>query len=92
MPGASPLPDSLDVARRLPAFLRAGIRALPTSLQPRPGREVGVLGVAADGKVEHELRGEIPGFHMLVGVREWREKLYFGSLEESAIAVTPTIG
>ncbi|OXM62649.1 SMP-30/gluconolactonase/LRE family protein [Amycolatopsis vastitatis] len=89
---ASPRVAALDVARRLPAFLRAGIRALPTSLQPRPGREVGVLGVAADGKVERELRGEIPGFHMLVGVREWRGKLYFGSLEESAIAVTPTIG
>jgi sugar lactone lactonase YvrE len=89
---ASPRVPALDVVRRLPAPLRAGIRKLPMSLQPNPGREVGVLGVAADGKVEHELRGEIPGFHMLVGVREWRGKLYFGSLEENAIAVTPTIG
>jgi sugar lactone lactonase YvrE len=89
---ASPRVAALDVVRRLPAFLRAGIRALPASLQPRPGREVGVLGVAADGKVERELRGEIPGFHMLVGVREWRGKLYFGSLEQTSIAVTPTIG
>ena len=85
---ASPRVPALDVVRRLPAPLRAGIRKLPTSLQPNPGREVGVLGVTADGKVSHELRGEIPGFHMLVGVREWRGKLYFGSLEESAIAVT----
>ncbi|WP_329056396.1 SMP-30/gluconolactonase/LRE family protein [Amycolatopsis sp. NBC_01488] len=89
---ASPKVKALDAVRRLPAFLRAGIRALPTSLQPKPGREVGVLGVAADGKVERELRGEIAGFHMLVGVREWQGKLYFGSLEEDAIAVTPTIG
>jgi hypothetical protein len=74
--------------RRLPAPVRAGVRALPTWLQPRPGREVGVLGVAADGKVERELRGTIDGFHMLVGVREWRGQLYFGSLEENAIAVT----
>ena len=49
---ASPKVAALDVVRRMPAFLRAGVRALPTSLQPRPGREVGVLGVAADGKVE----------------------------------------
>jgi sugar lactone lactonase YvrE len=89
---ASPRVAALDVVRRLPAFARAGIRRLPPSWQPRPGREVGVLGVAADGKVERELRGEIPGFHMLVGVREWRGKLYFGSLEEPAIAVTSTIG
>ncbi|WIY06800.1 SMP-30/gluconolactonase/LRE family protein [Amycolatopsis mongoliensis] len=89
---ASPRVAALDVVRRLPAFLRAGVRALPTSLQPRPGREVGVLGVTADGKVEHELRGEIPGWHMLVGVREWQGKLYFGSLEEDAIAVTATLG
>ncbi|MEV6621249.1 SMP-30/gluconolactonase/LRE family protein [Amycolatopsis sp. NPDC051106] len=85
---ASPRVPALDVVRRLPAFLRAGVRALPTSLQPRPGREVGVLGVSPDGKVRHELRGEIDGFHMLVGVREWQGKLYFGSLEEDAIAVT----
>lgn len=89
---ASPRVAALDVVRRLPAFLRAGVRALPTSLQPKPGRGVGVLGVAADGKVERELRGEIDGFHMLVGVREWQGKLYFGSLEEDAIAVTPSIG
>ncbi|MEV6646655.1 SMP-30/gluconolactonase/LRE family protein [Amycolatopsis sp. NPDC051371] len=89
---ASPRVPALDVVRRMPAFLRAGVRRLPTSLQPSPGREVGVLGVAADGKVERELRGEVPGFHMLVGVREWQGKLYFGSLEEDAIAVTPTIG
>jgi sugar lactone lactonase YvrE len=85
---ASPRVPALDVVRRLPAFLRAGVRALPTSLQPRPGREVGVLGVSPDGEVRHELRGEIDGFHMLVGVREWQGKLYFGSLEEDAIAVT----
>ncbi|WP_103352057.1 SMP-30/gluconolactonase/LRE family protein [Amycolatopsis sp. CA-128772] len=89
---ASPKVPALDVVRRLPAVLRAGVRRLPASLQPSPGREVGVLGVAADGTVVRELRGEIDGFHMLVGVREWRGQLYFGSLEEPAIAVTPNIG
>ncbi|MFJ7215841.1 SMP-30/gluconolactonase/LRE family protein [Amycolatopsis sp. NPDC098790] len=85
---ASPRVAALDVVRRLPSFLRAGVRALPTWLQPKPGREVGVLGVSPDGEVERELRGEVDGFHMLVGVREWRGQLYFGSLEENAIAVT----
>jgi sugar lactone lactonase YvrE len=89
---ASPRVAALDVVRRLPGFLRAGIRRLPTSLQPRPGREVGVLGVTPEGSVSRSFRGEIPGFHMLVGVREWQGQLYFGSLDESAIAVTPTIG
>ncbi|WP_410645271.1 SMP-30/gluconolactonase/LRE family protein [Amycolatopsis sp. lyj-346] len=89
---AAPRVAALDVVRRLPGPLRAGIRRLPTALQPSPGREVGVLGVAPDGTVSSELRGEIPGFHMLVGVREWQGRLYFGSLEQSAIAVTPTIG
>jgi hypothetical protein len=85
---ASPRMAALDVVRRLPRVVRAGVRALPQRLQPGLGREVGVLGVAADGTVAHELRGEIDGFHMLVGVREWRGKLYFGSLVESAIAIT----
>jgi hypothetical protein len=64
------------------------VRALPTSLQPSPGREVGVLGLDAAGKVVHELRGEISGWHVLTGVRERDGKLYFGSLEEPAIAIT----
>ncbi|MEC3980762.1 SMP-30/gluconolactonase/LRE family protein [Amycolatopsis sp. H20-H5] len=85
---ASPKVPALDLVRKLPAPLRAGVRALPPALQPAPGREVGVLGLAADGTVERELRGEIPGFHLLVGVREHHGKLYFGSLEEPAIAMT----
>ncbi|GAA3548947.1 SMP-30/gluconolactonase/LRE family protein [Amycolatopsis ultiminotia] len=85
---ASPMVSALRMARRLPAPARAAIRALPTALQPAPKREVGVLGVAADGRVEHELRGEIPGFHLLVGVREHGGRLWFGSLEEHAIACT----
>ncbi|MGW5722923.1 SMP-30/gluconolactonase/LRE family protein [Amycolatopsis sp. NPDC003865] len=85
---ASPRVAALDVVRRLPSFARAGVRRLPASLQPSPGREVGVLGVTPEGKVEREFRGEIAGFHMLVGVREWQGQLYFGSLEENAIAVT----
>ncbi|MGW4487931.1 SMP-30/gluconolactonase/LRE family protein [Amycolatopsis sp. NPDC004368] len=79
---------ALDAVRRLPSGLRAFVRALPPALQPAPGRQVGVLGVAADGAVEHERWGEIPGFHMLVGVRERAGTLWFGSLEGTALART----
>jgi hypothetical protein len=33
-----------------------------------------------------ERAGEIDGFHLLTGVREWHGTLYFGSLVERAIA------
>ncbi|MFI5613797.1 SMP-30/gluconolactonase/LRE family protein [Amycolatopsis sp. NPDC051903] len=85
---ASPRVPALDAVRKLPAPLRAAVRSLPTALQPAPKRQVGVLAIAADGTVEHELRGELPDFHMLVGVREHRGRLWFGSLEENAIAYT----
>ncbi|SDY82326.1 Strictosidine synthase [Amycolatopsis xylanica] len=85
---ASPKVPALDVVRKLPSPLRSLVRSLPPGLQPAPKREVGVLGVAADGTVERELRGEIDGWHMLTGVREHGGKLYFGSLDEPAIAMT----
>ncbi|ANN19863.1 strictosidine synthase [Amycolatopsis orientalis] len=85
---ASPKVPALSLIRKLPAPLRAGVRALPTALQPAPARECGVRGVTPDGKQVHELRGEIDGFHVLVGVRERAGTLYFGSLEDNAIAVT----
>jgi sugar lactone lactonase YvrE len=85
---ASPKVPALDFVRKMPSPLRALVRNLPTSLQPSPGREVGVLGLDTDGKVVRELRGEIEDWHMLTGVRERDGKLYFGSLEEPAIAIT----
>lgn len=85
---ASPRVPALDAVRKLPAPLRAAVRSLPTALQPAPKRQVGVLGIAADGTVEHEPAGELPDFHMLVGVREHQGRLWFGSLEENAIAYT----
>ncbi|MFC0108302.1 SMP-30/gluconolactonase/LRE family protein [Kibdelosporangium aridum] len=85
---ASPRVPALEVVRRLPTPIRAAIRRLPANLRPSPGREVGALGITADGQVERELRSEIPGFHMLVGIREHHGRLWFGSLEENAIAFT----
>ena len=85
---ASPKVPALDFVRKLPSPLRALVRNLPKPVQPSPGREVGVVGVDADGKVVRELRGEIEGWQLLTGVRELDGKLYFGSLEESAIVIT----
>lgn len=85
---ASPRVPALEVVRRLPTPVRAMVRRLPPNLQPAPGREVGALGIGADGRVERELRGRIDGFHMLVGIREHHGRLWFGSLEENAIAYT----
>ncbi|MBB4689394.1 SMP-30/gluconolactonase/LRE family protein [Amycolatopsis jiangsuensis] len=82
----SPLVGALTVARRLPGPLRAAVRALPAGMQPSPGPVVAALGVSADGGVVHELRGEIPGFRMLVGVREHGGRVWFGSLANDAIA------
>lgn len=86
---ASPKVAALDTVRKLPGPLRALVRSLPHSLQPSPGRTVGVLGVDADGTIVHDYSGEIDNFHMLTGVREHHGRLYLGSLVENTIATTP---
>ncbi|WP_033292270.1 SMP-30/gluconolactonase/LRE family protein [Amycolatopsis jejuensis] len=85
---ASPRVPALDLARRLPAPLRAAVRSLPDAWQPSPKRQVGVLAVTPDGAIERQRRGEIPGFHLLTGLREYHGRLWFGSLEENAIGYT----
>lgn len=85
---ASPRVAALDLARRLPPSLRAGLRRVPEALQPSPARGVGVLAVRPDGTVAHEVRGEIEGLPMLTGVREYRGWLYLGSLIGRAVAMT----
>jgi sugar lactone lactonase YvrE len=89
---ASPKVPALDFVRKLPSPLRAFVRNLPKSVQPSPGREVGAVGVDATGAVVRELRGEIDGWQVLTGIRELDGKLYFGSLEEPAIAITTLSG
>jgi sugar lactone lactonase YvrE len=85
---ASPAVPALDVARRLPGSARALVRRLPVSMQPAPKRTVGVLAFDVDGRVVHELSGEIDGFAMLTGVRERAGRLYFGSLVGHSVAIT----
>ncbi|RBY97727.1 SMP-30/gluconolactonase/LRE family protein [Blastococcus sp. TF02-8] len=82
----SPRVAALAAIHRLPAPLRALLSKLPESLQPSPGRTLGVLAVDRDGRVVHRLSGEIPGFEMLTGVREAQGRLWFGSLTGSTLA------
>lgn len=84
---ASPRVGSLDSVRKLPGGVRTIVGRLPTWLQPAPKHSVGVVGVDDQGQVVHAFEGEIEGFRLLTGVREQDGKLYFGSLNESAIAV-----
>ncbi|MGY2067485.1 SMP-30/gluconolactonase/LRE family protein [Blastococcus sp. SYSU DS0619] len=82
----SPRVAALAAIHRLPAPLRALLSRLPASLQPRPGRTLGVLAVDDSGATVHRLSGEIPGFEMLTGVREAGGRLWFGSLTGSTLA------
>ncbi|TFV45969.1 SMP-30/gluconolactonase/LRE family protein [Blastococcus sp. TF02A_35] len=84
----SPRVAALAVIHRLPGVLRVLLSKLPDSLQPSPGRTLGVLAVDADGREVHRLSGEIPGFEMLTGVREAQGRLWFGSLTGSTLATT----
>ncbi|MGY2085858.1 SMP-30/gluconolactonase/LRE family protein [Blastococcus sp. SYSU DS0539] len=82
----SPRVAALAAIHRLPAPLRALLSTLPQSLQPSPGRTLGVLAVDERGATVHRLSGDIPGFEMLTGVREAGGRLWFGSLTGSTLA------
>jgi len=73
------------VVQRLPGPMRSAVTKLPESLQPAPSKTVRVVGVDDRGDVVRSYQGEIEGFHMLTGVRERDDRLYFGSLHESAV-------
>jgi hypothetical protein len=55
-------------------------------MQPRPQRTVSVVALDDDGRVVRELRGEIDGFTVLTGVREFRGTLWMGSLTGGSVA------
>lgn len=81
----APKNPALDVVQRLPGPMRSAVTKLPESLQPAPSKTVRVIGVDDRGDVVRSYQGEIEGFHMLTGVRERDDRLYFGSLHESAV-------
>ena len=85
----SPRSRLLSVIRRMPSAVRTAVSAVPARLQPGPAPTVGVVAVDDGGRVVHELRGTVPGFRMLTGVRERNGVLWFGSLEGEAVATVP---
>jgi hypothetical protein len=70
----------------LPSGMRSLARRIPERFQPSPGERVAVLAVDDDGRIVHQLSGEVPGFSLLTGVREMGGTLWFGSLAGQHLA------
>jgi len=85
----SPRSRLLAGVQRMPSALRAAVGAVPDRAQPRPAPTVSVVAVDDSGRIVHELRGTVPGFRMLTGVRERDGVLWFGSIEGDAVATVP---
>jgi sugar lactone lactonase YvrE len=86
----SPRTALLTRVQRLPTAARAIVGAVPDRLSPRPSGVVSAVAVDDDGRVVHQMRGEIDGFRMLTGVREAGGVLWFGSLEGAVLATVAT--
>jgi sugar lactone lactonase YvrE len=86
----SPRTALLTRVQRLPTAARAIVGAVPDRLSPRPSGVVSAVAVDDDGRVVHQMRGEIDGFRMLTGVREAGGVLWFGSLGGAVLATVAT--
>jgi sugar lactone lactonase YvrE len=82
----SPRTPVLTAVQRMPAPVRRAVSGIPERMQPRPQRTVSVVALDDDGRVVRELRGEIDGFTVLTGVREFRGTLWMGSLTGGSVA------
>jgi sugar lactone lactonase YvrE len=82
----SPRSPVLTAVQRMPAPVRRAVSTIPERMQPRPQRTVSVVALDDDGRVVRELRGEIDGFTVLTGVREFRGTLWMGSLTGASLA------
>ena len=82
----SPRTPMLTAVQRMPAPVRRAVSTIPERMQPRPQRTVSVVALDDDGRVVRELRGEIDGFTVLTGVREFRGTLWMGSLTGGSVA------
>lgn len=82
----SPRSPVLTAVQRMPAPVRRAVSRIPERMQPRPQRTVSVVALDDDGRVVRELRGEIDGFTVLTGVREFRGTLWMGSLTGGSVA------
>src|SRR2546421_144810 len=82
----SPRDPRLDLLHPRHPALRRLAWALPQRLLPEQ-RTVWTIAVDGTGTVVHDLQDQVPGYHMVTGVREHAGRLYLGSLAERAIAV-----
>jgi sugar lactone lactonase YvrE len=82
----SPRTPVLTAVQRMPAPVRRAVSTIPERMQPRPQRTVSVVALDDDGRVVRELRGEMDGFTVLTGVREFRGTLWMGSLTGGSVA------
>ena len=82
----SPRTPMLTAVQRMPAPVRRAVSRIPERMQPRPRRTVSVVVLDDGGRVVRELRGEIDGFTVLTGVREFRGTLWMGSLTGGSVA------
>jgi len=82
----SPRDGLLDAMLPRP-WMRHVVARLPEPLQPKPKRHGFVLGYDTAGRVVHNLQDPSGRVAIVTGVREHGNRLYLGSLSESAVAV-----
>lgn len=72
--------------------LRVFAANLPSAVQPDPEHRAWVLGLDADGRVVHSLRGGKGSYSPVTGVRVTPDCIYLGSLTAGSIARVPWSG
>lgn len=84
---ASPLDPVVEALKKhAPLALRRLVTKLPEPLQPKPKRTVRVQAYDDAGVLVHDLDLDASGYHMVTGVRESQGTVWFGSLNEPAVA------
>jgi sugar lactone lactonase YvrE len=84
---ASPRDPLLDWLLPRPPWLRSAMAAAPPSLLPGPKDLAWALAVDQNGEIVHDLRGWGAGYRMVTAALQDGDRLYLGSLTESAVAV-----
>ena len=85
-PHSTPAGD-MKLVHRLPALVRCMITRIPDELQPPELRNVLAMAFDKNGKCVRFIEADPLRFHLVTGVREYKAKLYAGSVEGNAVAV-----
>lgn len=89
---ASPRNPLLDMLLPLPGVLRQLLWLLPEPLLPKPIRTTWVMAFDFAGTQVHDLQSDTADYSMVTSVAEHAGRIYMGSLQERAIAVTTVPG